>query len=168
MEVIVVIRDYFNWDDSYTKILGVCISEEKADELIEMDKHKDNHPKMDKILWLDINHRFFEFKENLIKHENGGKKKGGFLGRFHYDGLNKVAKHAYDELKKKYDGRKFDEELWYEMNDEDTFYLLQIFDKSITKLSFEDYQELDKWYTEKNHYENPEHIHYKKEKFEVI
>ena len=52
MEVIVVKRKYNYWEDSYTKILGVCMTNEKADELIEIDIHKDDHPEMDKESWL--------------------------------------------------------------------------------------------------------------------
>lgn len=168
MEVIVVERNYSYWEDSYTKVLGVCMTEDKADELIEIDKHKDDHPKMNKESWLACEQRFYEERKALIHNESCNKKKGGFLKRFHYDGLNKVAKHAYDELLKKYDGMTFDDEVWNKMNDLDTFYFNQIINKDLTKLTFEEYNELDDWYSEHDHHEDPEHIYYHKTKFEVI
>ena len=107
-------------------------------------------------------------RRNLIHNESCGKKKGGFLKRFHYDGLNKVAKHAYDELLKKYDGMTFDDHLFYNMDDLEQFYLYQIIDKDLTKLTFEEYNELDDLYSERDRNENPDDIYYYKEKFEVI
>lgn len=168
MEVIVVTRFYANYEDSYTKILGVCESEDKADKLIEIDKHKDDHPKMNKESWIGCEQHFYEERRNLIHNESCGKKKGGFLKRFYYDGLNKVAKHAYDELLKKYDGMTFDDEVWNKMNDLDTFYFNQIINKDLTKLTFEEYNELDEWYSEHDRYEDPENIYYHKTKYEVI
>lgn len=165
MEVIVVTRKYSQWEDSYTKILGVCKSDELADALIEIDKHKDDHQKMSKTSWFNTCDYCVKRREDLIHNENCGKKKGGFLKRFNYDGLNKVAKHAYDELLKKYDGRIFDSHILYEMTDEDEFYLYQIFDKDLTKITFEDYTELDHWYSCREHSENPDDIYYKKERF---
>lgn len=168
MEVIVVRRKYNNYEDSYTKILGVCMTESKADELIEIDKHKDDHPKMNKESWLACEDYFYESRKNLIHNESSGKKKGGFLKRFDYNGLNKVAKHSYEELLKKYDGMTYDDFVWYKMDDLDAFYLNQIMDKSLTKITFEDYQELDKWYSSENRHEHSEDIYYYKERFKVL
>ena len=168
MEVIVVKRKYDQWEDSYTKILGVCMTDKKADELIEIDKHKDDHPKMNKESWLACEHYFYEKRKNLIHNELCGKKKGGFLKRFDYNGLNKIAKHAYDELLKKFDGMTFNDEVWYKMDDLDVFYFNQIIDKDLTKLTFEEYNELDDWYSKRGRHEDPDDIYYYKEKFEVI
>ena len=168
MEVIVVRRKYDYYEDSYIKILGVCMTEAKADELIEIDKHKDDHPKMNKESWLACEHYFYENRKKLIHNESCGKKKGGFLKRFDYNGLNKVAKHAYEELLKKYDGMTYDDDIWYKMDNLDAFYLNQIMDKSLTKITFEDYQELDEWYSSDNRHEDPEDIYYRKTEYEVI
>lgn len=168
MEVIVVKRKYDQWEDSYTKILGVCMTDEKADELIEIDMHKDDHPLMSKDGWFNTYFYCVNKRKDLAHHESCGKKKGGFLKRFHYDGLNKVAKHAYDELLKKYDGMTFDDHLYYNMDDLEQFYLYQIIDKDLTKLTFEEYNELDDWYSERECNENPDDIYYYKEKFDVI
>lgn len=168
MEVIVVIRKYDYYEDSYKKILGFCMTESKADELIEIDKHKDDHPKMNKESWLACEDYFYESRKNLIHNESCGKKKGGFLKRFDYNGLNKVAKHAYEELLKKYDGMTYNDDTWHKMDDLDVFYLNQIMDKSLTKITFEDYQELDKWYSSENRHENTEDIYYYKERFKVL
>lgn len=165
MEVIVVTKYYCNWDDSYSKILGVCMTNDKADELINSDINIDEHPKMPRSTWFDIKDKFREFRENLIKNEINCPKKGGFLGRFHYDGLNKYAKAAYDKLKAKYDGYKYDHELDFDMEDEEYYYLHLIFEPRLKGISYEEYEEINDWYHK--HYENPENIHYSKDKFEV-
>ena len=168
MEVIVVKRKYKYWEESYTKILGVCMTDEKADELIEIDMHKDDHPEMDKKSWLACEHYFKRQRENLLNNEKNSPKKSGFLNRFNYDGLNKTAKHAYDELKKKYDGARFTYGLWCDMNELEQYYLNQILDRDLKNISFEKYKELDEWYLSKEHSEDPEDIYYDKEKFEVL
>lgn len=168
MKVIVVNRRFCCWEDSYTQILGVCMTDEKANELIEIDKHKDDHPKMDKASWLAYEDYCIERRKNLIHYEGCGAKKGGFLKRFHYDGLNKVAKHAYDELLKKYNNKQFTVDLWYEFDELDAFYLYQILNKDLTKLTYEEYQEIDNWYSDNKRREDPEHIFYDKEIFEVL
>ena len=168
MEVIVVKRKYNYWEDSYTKILGVCMTDEKADELIEIDMHKDDHPDMSKDSWLFCEHYFKQQRENLLNNEKNSPKKSGFLNRFNYDGLNKTAKHAYDELKKKYDGARFTYGLWCDMDELERYYLNQIIDGDLKNISFETYQELDDWYSSREHSENPEDIYYDKERFEVL
>ena len=127
MEVIVVKRKYDQWEDSYTKILGVCMTDEKADELIAIDIHKDDHPLMSKDCWFNTYFYCVNKRKDLVHNENCGRKKGGFLKRFNYDGLNKVAKHAYEELLKKYDGMTFDDHLFHKMDDLEQFYLYQNF-----------------------------------------
>lgn len=168
MEVIVVKRKYSYWEDSYTKILGVCMTDEKADELIEIDMHKDDHPDMSKDSWLACKHYFKRQKENLLNNEKNGPKKSGFLNRFNYDGLNKTAKHAYDELKKKYDGVRFTYDILWDMDELEQYYLNQIIDRDLKNISFEKYQELDEWYSNREHSEDPEDIYYDKERFEVL
>lgn len=165
MEVIVVKRKYNNYEDSYTKILGVCMTESKADELIDADIHKDDHPKKDKESWLACEHYFKHQRDNLEHNELCSPKKSGFLNRYHYDGLNKTAKHAYDELKKKYDGARFTYGLWCDMDELERYYLNQIMDSGLKNISFEDYKELDDWYSGK---EDPEDIYYDKERFKVL
>lgn len=168
MKVIVVKRKYSYWEESYTKILGVCMTNEKADELIEIDMHKDDHPDMSKDSWLACEHYFKRQKENLLNNEKNSPKKSGFLNRFNYDGLNKTAKHAYDELKKKYDGTRFTYGILCDMDELDLYYLNQILDGDLKNISFEKYKELDEWYLSEEHSEDPENIYYDKEVFEVI
>ena len=168
MEVIVVRRKYDYYEDSYTKILGVCMTESKANELIEIDKHKDDHPKMSKRMWLSHEKYCYDCREKLEQNEEHSPKKSGFLHRFNYDGLNKVAKHAYDELKKKYDGMQYSFGLWCEFDDIEKYYLYLIFDRDLKDLSFEEYKELDEWYSTREHSEDPEDIYYYKEKYEVL
>jgi hypothetical protein len=168
MEVIVVRRKYDYYEDSYTKILGVCMNESKADELIEIDKHKDDHPKMNKAFWLSHENYCYDCREKLEQNEEHSPKKSGFLNRFNYDGLNKTAKHAYDELKKKYDGTRFTYSIWVDMDELERYYLNQIIDRDLKNISFETYQELDDWYSSREHSEDPEDIYYDKERFEVL
>lgn len=168
MEVIVVKRKYSYWEESYTKILGVCMTDEKADELIEIDMHKDDHPDMSKTSWLACEHYFKRQRENLLNNEKNSPKKSGFLNRFNYDGLNKTAKHAYDELKKKYDGVRFTFGIWCDMDELEQYYLNQILDRYLKNISFEKYKELDEWYSSREHSEDPEDIYYDKERFEVL
>jgi len=168
MEVIVVKRKYDYYEDSYTKILGVCMTESKADELIEIDKHKDDHPKMSKKSWLAHEIYCYDCKVKLEQNEEHSPKKLGFLYRFNYDGLNKAAKHAYDELKKKYDGMQYSFALWCKFNDIEKYYLNLIFDRDLKDISYEDYKELDEWYSIHSHHENPDDIYYYKDKYEVL
>ena len=168
MEVIIVRRKYDYYEDSYTKILGVCMNESKADELIEIDKHKDDHPKMSKASWLAHKHYCYNCRERLEQNEENGPKKSGFLNRFNYEGLNKVAKHAYDELKKKYDGMQFSFSLWCKFDDIEEYYLNLIFDRDLKDISYEDYKELDEWYSTRKRSEDPEDIYYYKEKYDVL
>lgn len=168
MEVIVVRRKYDYYEDSYTKILGVCMNESKANELIEIDKHKDDHPKMSKRIWLSHEKYCYDCREKLEQNEEYSPKKSGFLHRFNYDGLNKVAKHAYDELKKKYDGMQYSFALWCKFDDIEKYYLYLIFDRDLKDLSFKEYKELDEWYSTREHSEDPEDIYYYKEKYEVL
>ena len=168
MEVIVVKRKYIYWEDSYTKILGVCMTDEKADELIESDMHKDDRSEMDKESWFTCEHYFKQQRENLLNNEKNSPKKSGFLNRFNYDSLNKTAKHAYDELKKKYDGARFTYDIWCNMDELEQYYLNQIIDGDLKNISFETYQELDDWYSSREHSEDPEDIYYDKERFEVL
>ena len=168
MEVIVVKRKYIYWEDSYTKILGVCMTDEKADELIESDMHKDDHSEMDKESWFTCEHYFKQQRENLLNNEKNSPKKSGFLNRFNYDSLNKTAKHAYDELKKKYDGARFTYDFWCDMDELERYYLNQIIDGDLKNISFETYQELDDWYSSREHSEDPEDIYYDKERFEIL
>jgi len=168
MEVIVVRRKYDYYEDSYTKILGVCMTESKADELIEIDKHKDDHPKMSKASWLSHKKYCYNCRERLEQNEEHGPKKSGFLHRFNYEGLNKVAKHAYDELIKKYDGMQYNFGLRCTFDDIDEYYLNQIFDRDLKDISYEDYKELDEWYSTRKRSEDPEDIYYYKEKYEVL
>ena len=90
------------------------------------------------------------------------------MNRFNYDGLNKTAKHAYDELKKKYDGARFTYDIWCNMDELEQYYLNQIIDRDLKNISFEKYQELDEWYSSREHSEDPEDIYYDKERFELI
>ena len=166
MEVIVVKRKYDQWELSYSKNLGVCISDEKADELIEIDKHKDDHIKISKERWFSYRNTFYERVKNLLKYEESSPKKTGFLNRFNYDSLNKSAKNAYKELESKYVGRRFDDNLYYEMNNKDKFYLFQILVEDFRDISFEEYNEISNWFSSRN--EDPEDISYYKEKFELI
>lgn len=168
MEVIVVKRKYDYYEDSYTKILGVCMTEDKADELIEIDKHKDDHPKMSKVSWLSHENYCYDCREKLEQNEEHSPKKSGFLNRFNYDGLNKVAKHAYDELKKKYDGMQYSFALWCKFDDIEKYYLNQIFDRDLKDISYKDYKELDEWYSIRSHHEDPEDIYYYKDKYKVL
>ena len=168
MEVIVVKRKYSYYEDSYTKILGVCMTDEKADELIEIDRHKDDHPDMSKDSWLACKRYFKQKRDSLLNNEKNSPKKSGFLNRFNYDGLNKTAKHAYDELKKKHNGVRFNYGLWGNMDELERYYLNQIMDGDLKNISFETYQELDDWYSSREHSEDPEDIYYDKERFEVI
>ena len=166
MEVIVVKRRYDQWELSYSKNLGVCISDEKADELIEIDKHKDDHIKISKERWFSYRNNFHKRVKNLLKNEESSPKKTGFLNRFNYDSLNKSAKNAYKELESKYAGRRFDDNLYYEMNNKDKFYLFQILVEDFRDISFEEYNEISNWFSSRN--EDPEDISYYKEKFELI
>jgi len=166
MEVIVVKRRYDQWELSYSKNLGVCISDEKADELIEIDKHKDDHVKISKEHWFSCRNNFHKRVKNLLINEVSSPKKTGFLKRFNYDSLNKSAKNAYKELESKYAGRRFDDSLYYEMNDKDKFYLFQILVEGFRDISFEEYNEISHWYSSRN--EDPEDIFYYKEKFELF
>ena len=126
MEVIVVKRKYDQWEDSYTKILGVCITDEKADELIETDIHKDDHPLMSKDGWFNTYFYCVNKRKDLAHHESCGKKKGGFLNKFHYDQLNKTRRHAYDILKEKYSDCTLTDDVMYKFSKEDHFYLMQL------------------------------------------
>ena len=167
MEVIVVIRKYDQWEMSYKKILGVCYTEEKADELIEKDKHKDDHPLINKNRWFSLNESCYNSKNSLINNETNSPKNGGFLNKFHYNNLNKISKLAYDYLKEKYNGKSFTIEVWHEMDNIDEFKLFQLLGY-YTDITFEEYKELDEFYSSGEASEDPEDIYYIKEKFEVI
>jgi len=167
MKVIVVERRYSYYEDSYTKVLGVCMTESKADELIEIDKHKDDHPLMNKNRWLRCQESCYETKNSFINNETISPKRGGFLNKIHYSNLNKASKLAYDYLKEKYEGKNLTIEVWREMSDIDEFRLFQIFGY-YTNITFEEYKELDDWYSTRERSEDPEDIYYYKEKYEVL
>lgn len=167
MEVIVVIRKYDYYEDSYKKILGVCMTESKADELIESDMHKDDHPLMNKNRWFGCQESCYETKNSFINNEITSPKRGGFLNKIHYSNLNKVSKLSYDYLKEKYEGKNLTIEVWREMSDIDEFRLFQILGY-YTDITFEEYKELDDWYSTREHSEDPEDIYYDKERFEVL
>lgn len=170
MKAIVVVKKYYNYEDSYSKILGVCSSDEKADELIEKEKHTHDHQKITRENWYalkrEIRYDFEEFEE----FERNSPKKGGFLKRFNYDCLYKSFKKAYDILKEKFDGRQYTSEVFREMSSQDRYCLIQLLTRAniLKDLSYDEYKEICDFFSTDDNGEDPDNITYKKEEFDII
>lgn len=167
MEVIVVTRKYFNYEDSYQIRLGVFKTDKGADAAIEKDKHKADHKLMDQAKYISCKKYFREAINRLIQLEESSPKKTGFLFRYNYDCLNKVAKKSWDELHEKFGGARFSLSLWHEFDKKDEYNLNQILDCDWKTISFDDYQDIQDWYAKDTNYEDPDDIYYVKETFEV-
>jgi hypothetical protein len=164
MEVIVVERFYNNYEDSYTTILGVCMTESKADELIEKDKHKDDYPGYPKDKWMNDMKLSRDYVDSFIRNEMNSPKKRGFLNKFHYNGLTKNIKLVYDKLKEKYNGVNLNTNVYFDMSYEDRFALYQVMGY-YTKLSYNEYKKIEDHYCSAEHSDD---IYYSKAKFEVL
>ena len=166
MEVIVVSRTYYNYEDSYTKILGVVSSEEKADHLIEVDKHKDDVDGMSVTEFNEKRDAYWERLSELNKNEKGSPKKDGWIYRFNYNSLTKQQKVAYDILKAHWEelGKPhLNNFTSNELYKGDYNYYMQI----LLMFSRSTVEELKKTESDFWGKEDPEDISYKKETFAV-
>lgn len=166
MEVIVVTRTYNNYEDSYTKTLGVVTSDSQANELIEKDKHKDDALGM---TVTEYNNQLYAINERFNKlaiNEESCPKKAGWLYRYDYNQLTKQQKIAYDIIKAGWEElgkpafRYFKEEFTY---NSDYRYYMQIL-LGFRRNTIEEVKNMSRAF---HNCEDPDHITYKKEKFIV-
>jgi hypothetical protein len=165
MEAFAVTRSYYNYEDSYTKVIAICYTEDKCKEIIEKDSHKHDHPLMDMKTYYDEKDEVREALNTLCEREEHCPKRGGFLNKFHYEQLNKTRRNAYNILKEKYDGLSLNSDVICSFSKEDRFYLMQLTTRCFSGLTYEQYEELNRHYSSVG--EHPNHIHYSYEKFEV-
>lgn len=166
MEVIVVTRTYNNYEDTYTKTLGVVTSDSQANELIEKDKHKDDALGM---TVTEYNNQLSIINECLNKlaiNEETCPKKAGWLYRYDYNQLTKQQKIAYDIIKAGWEElgkpsfRYFKEVLTY---NRDYRYYMQIL-LGFKRNTIGEVKSMSRIF---QNCEDPEHITYRKEKFIV-
>ena len=166
MEVIVVTRTYNNYEDSYTKTLGVVTSDSQANELIEKDKHKDDALGM---TVTEYNNQLYAINERFNKlaiNEESCPKKAGWLYRYDYNQLTKQQKIAYDIIKAGWEElgkpafRYFKEEVTY---NSDYRYYMQIL-LGFRRNTIEEVKNMSRAF---HNCEDPDHITYRKEKFIV-
>lgn len=166
MEVIVVTRTYNNYEDSYTKTLGVVTSDSQANELIEKDKHKDDALGM---TVTEYNNQLYAINERFNKlaiNEESCPKKAGWLYRYDYNQLTKQQKIAYDIIKAGWEElgkpafRYFKEEFTY---NSDYRYYMQIL-LGFRRNTIEEVKNMSRAF---HNCEDPDHITYRKEKFIV-
>jgi hypothetical protein len=166
MEVIVVTRTYNNYEDSYTKTLGVVTSDNQANELIEKDKHKDDALGM---TVTEYNNQLYAINERFNKlaiNEESCPKKAGWLYRYDYNQLTKQQKIAYDIIKAGWEElgkpafRYFKEEFTY---NSDYRYYMQIL-LGFRRNTIEEVKNMSRAF---HNCEDPDHITYRKEKFIV-
>ena len=84
MEAFAVIRHYYNYEDSYTEVIGLCYTEDKCKEVIENDKHKHDHHLMDKKTYYECMEAADKAIKRLANEEANSPKHGGFLNKCHY------------------------------------------------------------------------------------
>lgn len=167
MKVIVVTRTYNNYEDSYTKTLGVVTSDIQANELIEKDKHKDDAFGITVTEYNNKIHIINELFNKLVSYEESCPKKSGWIYRYNYDQLTKQQKVAYDTIKARWEElgkpifRYFKEELTY---NKDYRYYIQIL-LGFNRSTLEEVKNFSKAFY---NCEDPDDITYKKEIFEVI
>ena len=82
MEVIVVLKHYYNYEDSYTEIIGVRETDAEADALIEDAKKKLTHPLMSPDKWYGGWRSYRLEIERLKREERNSPKKGGWLKKY--------------------------------------------------------------------------------------
>lgn len=166
MEVIVVTRTYNNYEDSYTRTLGVVTSDSQANELIEKDKHKDDALGM---TVTEYNNQLYAINERFNKlaiNEESCPKKAGWLYRYDYNQLTKQQKIAYDIIKAGWEElgkpafRYFKEEFTY---NSDYRYYMQIL-LGFRRNTIEEVKNMSRAF---HNCEDPDHITYRKEKFIV-
>lgn len=167
MEVIVVTRTYNNYEDSYTKTLGVVTSDSQANELIEKDKHKDDALGMTVTEYNNQLHIINERFNKLAINEEACPKKAGWLYRYDYNQLTKQQKIAYDIIKAGWEElgkpafRYFKEVLITYSSD--YRYYMQIL-LGFKRSTIEEVKNMSRTF---HNCEDPEHITYRKEKFIV-
>ena len=98
MEVFVVLKYYYNYEDSTTTVIGVRESEAEANALIVKNRQADNHPLVSAEDWFDGWKAYHERVDRLKKEEKNTPKKGGWLLKFHREQLSKMQKDSYDKL----------------------------------------------------------------------
>ena len=165
MEVIVVTRKYEYYEESYSEIIGVTQSEEKADELIQKDKSKRDHKLMSRDEYFSIKKIIDYKKYDILKNEKNCPKNGGTLAKFKYDQLSKKDKEHYDKLKENYDGVTITSDVYYNMSDEERYHFHCLLVYGIDNIPYDDFKQVEEFYLEDN--ENPQDIYYHKDKFEV-
>lgn len=109
MEVYVVLKNYYNYEDSSTTVIGVRESQADANALIQETIQADNHPLVSAEDWFDGWKAYHERVDRLRTEEKNSPKKGGWLLKFHRDHLKKSEKEAYDKLMEVSSGISFTE-----------------------------------------------------------
>ena len=167
MEVIVVTRTYNNYEDSYTKTLGVVTSDSQANELIEKDKHKDDALGM---TVTEYNNQLYAINERFNKlaiNEEACPKKAGWLYRYDYNQLTKQQKIAYDIIKAGWEelGKpsfRYFKEVLITYNSDYRYYMQILL--GFKRSTIEEVKNMSRTFHNR---EDPEHITYRKEKFIV-
>ena len=167
MNVIVVSKHYNCYEESYTEILGVCSSEESADELIKNTKDLENHPLIEKERWYNLKKSFYEISNRISKEEKHSPKKGGWLKKYHIENLPKSIKDVYNKLLELSGDLSYPS--FYQkfvVNSTKNLHLLFsfFFEEPFVSMTTEQFEEIENYYIDK---EDPDEVTYTKEIFEV-
>lgn len=98
MEVFVITKHYEHYDESYTEVIGVRETKLEAEALIVKERLSNDHPLCTAKDWYDGWKSFYSTTERLIREENNGPKKGGWIRKYRREQLPQEDRLLYDRL----------------------------------------------------------------------